>query len=82
MEYVISHEDCLQRIYFHLENREDLKGYIFKISNPYQDNDVDFENFFKQGYSSKASSGRGYGLSIVKKLSNHRYLNNNYYNYQ
>jgi len=68
MEYVMSHEEGLQRIYFHLENREDLKGYIFRISNPYQDKDVDFEKFFNQGYSSKASSGRGYGLSIVKQL--------------
>ncbi|MBM7616405.1 sensor histidine kinase [Alkaliphilus hydrothermalis] len=68
LEYVLSHGNLSQRIHFHLEHRVDLKGYIFKISNPYQEENQDLQAFFKQGFSSKASSGRGYGLSIVKNL--------------
>lgn len=68
MEHVLTHKELPQRVSFFLENRDDLKGYIFRVSNPYQGDRKDFENFFAQGFSSKASTGRGYGLSIVKDL--------------
>lgn len=68
MEHVLTHKQLPQKISFYLENRDDLNGYIFKISNPYQDDGKDAASFFTQGFSSKESTGRGYGLSIVKDL--------------
>lgn len=68
MEHVLTHNELPQKVSFHLENRDDLKGYKFKISNPYGYDEKDVPSFFSQGFSSKASTGRGYGLSIVKDL--------------
>ncbi|TCT15398.1 sensor kinase SpoOB-type protein [Natranaerovirga pectinivora] len=68
IEYILTHNHLPQRIYFHLEHREKLDGYIFKITNPYEENGENVDDFFTQGVSTKASSGRGYGLSIVKDL--------------
>ena len=68
MEHVLTHKELPQKVSFYLENSENLKGYIFRISNPYKDDGKNSTNFFTQGFSSKASTGRGYGLSIVKDL--------------
>lgn len=68
IEYLLLHEELPQQIYFHVENTEDMKGYIFKVGNPYKENNIDITSFFKQGFSTKANAGRGYGLYIVKEL--------------
>lgn len=68
MEHVLTHKELPQRVTFYLKNRDDLKGYIFRVTNPYQGDEKDLNLFFTQGFSSKESTGRGYGLSIVKDL--------------
>ncbi|ACB85145.1 sensor histidine kinase [Natranaerobius thermophilus] len=68
MEHVLSNKDLPQKIYFNLEHTENMKGYRFKISNPYNGELNEIKNFFAQGFSSKKASGRGYGLSIVKNI--------------
>lgn len=68
IEYLLAHKDLLQKIFFYVENTVDMKGYIFKIGNPYKKGDTRLEDLFNQGYSTKASAGRGYGLYIVREL--------------
>jgi len=45
------------------------RGYEFTLTNPLcTSTTVDIDSIFSQGYSTKASKGRGYGLHIVKEL--------------
>ncbi|WP_425447398.1 sensor histidine kinase [Dethiothermospora halolimnae] len=67
IEYVLTN-DIPKKMFFHVEHTENLDGYIFKIGNPYIDEDINTEDFFKQGFSTKENTGRGYGLYIVKEL--------------
>lgn len=68
IEYLLMHKELPQKIYFHVENTEDMKGYIFKIRNHYKQDNINLNRFFEQGFSTKANAGRGYGLYIVKEL--------------
>lgn len=68
IEYLLIHKELPQKIYFHVENTEDMKGYIFKIRNHYKQDNINLNRFFEQGFSTKANAGRGYGLYIVKEL--------------
>lgn len=68
IEYLLLHIELPQQIYFHVENTEDMKGYLFKIGNPYKEDNIDKTKLFEQGFSTKANAGRGYGLYIVKEL--------------
>lgn len=68
IEYLLMHKELPQKIYFHVENTEDMKGYIFKIKNHYKEDNINVNRFFEQGFSTKANAGRGYGLYIVKEL--------------
>lgn len=68
IEYLLMHKELPQKIYFHVENTEDMKGYIFKIKNYYKQDNINLNRFFEQGFSTKANAGRGYGLYIVKEL--------------
>lgn len=68
IEYLLLHIELPQQIYFHVENTEDMKGYLFKIGNPYKEDNIDKTRLFEQGFSTKANAGRGYGLYIVKEL--------------
>ncbi len=68
IEYLLMNKELPQKIYFHVENTEDMKGYIFKIRNHYKQDNINLNRFFEQGFSTKANAGRGYGLYIVKEL--------------
>ncbi|SHK00541.1 Sensor_kinase_SpoOB-type, alpha-helical domain [Clostridium amylolyticum] len=68
IEYLLMHKELPQKIYFHVENTEDMKGYIFKIRNHYKQDNINLNRLFEQGFSTKANAGRGYGLYIVKEL--------------
>lgn len=68
IEYLLMHKELPQKIYFHVENTEDMKGYIFKIRNHYKQDNINLNRFFEEGFSTKANAGRGYGLYIVKEL--------------
>lgn len=68
IEYLLLNIELPRQIYFHVENTEDMKGYIFKIGNPYKEDNIDKTRMFEQGFSTKANAGRGYGLYIVKEL--------------
>ncbi len=68
IEYLLMHKELPQKIYFHVENTEDMEGYIFKVKNHYKQDNINLNRFFEQGFSTKANAGRGYGLYIVKEL--------------
>lgn len=68
IEYLLMNKELPQKIYFHVENTEDMKGYIFKIRNHYKQDNINLNRFFEEGFSTKANAGRGYGLYIVKEL--------------
>gem|GEM_PF-6854613 len=68
IEYLLMNKELPQKIYFHVENTQDMKGYIFKIRNHYKQDNINLNRFFEQGFSTKANAGRGYGLYIVKEL--------------
>ncbi|KAB3532827.1 sensor histidine kinase [Alkaliphilus serpentinus] len=68
IEYILMNEDLPPKIFFSVENRENMKGYIFRIGNPYKSSGINTDVFFQQGFSTKESTGRGYGLNIVMEL--------------